>query len=68
MIDSVQEKISEYQKHAAGNADIIEYILELKEELDILEWSLHKVEFIRDIVYEASYSWNDYNKVLCNVD
>ena len=67
-ISRYQRQISEYEKHAGGNADIIEYILELKEELDILEWSLHKVEFIRDIVYEASCSWNDYNKILCNVD
>ena len=67
-ISKYQEKISEYQKHAAGNADIIEYILELKEELDILEWSLHKVEFIRDLVYEASCDWNEYDKILCNVD
>lgn len=67
-ISKYQEKISEYQKHAAGNAEIIEYILEMKEDLDILEWALHKVEFIRDLVYEASCDWNEYNKILCNVD
>ena len=67
-INKYQRQISEYEKHAGGNTDIIEYILELKEELDILEQALHKVEFIRDIVYEASCSWNNYNKVLCNVD
>ena len=42
-IGKYQEKISEYQKHAAGNTEIIEYILEMKEDLDILEWALHKV-------------------------
>ena len=67
-ISKYQEKISEYQKHAAGNTEIIEYILEMKEDLDILEWALHKVEFIRDLVYEASCDWNEYNKILCNVD
>ena len=67
-ISKYQENISEYQKHAAGNAEIIEYILEMKEDLDILEWDLHKVEFIRDLVYEASCDWNEYNKILCNVD
>ena len=67
-IGKYQEKISEYQKHAAGKAEIIEYILEMKEDLDILEWALHKVEFIRDLVYEASCDWNEYNKILCNVD
>ena len=67
-ISKCQEKISEYQKHAAGNTEIIEYILEMKEDLDILKWALHKVEFIRDLVYEAGCDWNDYNKILCNVD
>ena len=46
----------------------IEAILEMKEDLDILEWALHQVEFIRDLVYEASCDWNEYNKILCNVD
>ena len=67
-ISKYQEKISEYQKHAAGNTEIIEYNLEMKEDLDILEWALHKGEFIRDLVYEASCDWNEYNKILCNVD
>ena len=67
-IGKYQEKISEYQKHAAGNTEIIEYILEMKEDLDILEWALHQVEFIRNLVYEASCDWNEYNKILCNVD
>ena len=67
-ISKYQEKISEYQKHAAGNTEIIDYILEMKEDLDILEEALHKVEFIRDLVYEASCDWNEYNKIFCNVD
>lgn len=67
-INKYQNKISEYQKHADGNSEIIEYILEMKEEIDFLEWALHKVEFIRDLVYEASCDWNEFNKILCNVD
>ena len=67
-IGSNKKRIAEYEKHAAGNTDIIEYIIELKEDTEILEYFLHKVEFIKDLVEEASNDWNEYNKILCNVD
>ena len=67
-IDGNKKRIAEYEKHAAGNTDIIEYIIELKEDTEILEYFLHKAEFIKDLVVEASNSWNEYNKILCNVD
>lgn len=67
-IEGNKKRIAEYEKHAAGNTDIIEYIIELKEDTEILEYFLHKVEFIKDLVEEASNSWNEYNKILCNVD
>ena len=67
-IEDNKKRIAEYEKHAAGNTDIIEYIIELKEDTEILEYFLHKAEFIKDLVVEASNSWNEYNKILCNVD
>jgi hypothetical protein len=67
-IEGDKKRVAEYEKHAAGNTDIIEYIIELKEDIEILEYFLHKVEFIKDLVEEASNSWNEYNKILCNVD
>lgn len=67
-IEGNKKRIAEYEKHAAGNTDIIEYIIELKEDTEILEYFLHKVEFIKDLVEEASNNWNEYNKILCNVD
>lgn len=67
-IDKVNKKITEYEKHANGNEEIIEYILEQKEYIEDLEWALHKIEFIRDLVHEASYNHAGYSKILCNVD
>ena len=67
-IEGNKKRIAEYEKHAAGNTDIIEYIIELKEDTEILEYFLHKAEYIKDLVEKASNSWNEYNKILCNVD
>lgn len=67
-ISKVQKRMAEYEKHANGNAEIIEEVISQKEYIEDLEWALHKIEFIRDIVVEATYSYCDYNKVLCNVD
>ena len=67
-IEGNKKRIAEYEKHAAGNTDIIEYIIELKEDTEILEYFLHKAEFIKDLVEKASNGWNEYNKILCNVD
>ena len=67
-INKAQKRVSEYEKHASGNAELIEDIISQKEWIEDLEYTLHKVEFIRDIVYESSCSWNSYNKILCNID
>lgn len=67
-ISKAEKRILEYEKHAYGSTEIIEYILEQKEYIEDLNWALYKIQFIRDLVYEASCSWNEYNKVLCNVD
>lgn len=67
-IASNKKRVIEYEKHAAGNTDIIEYILELKEDIEILEWSLNKVEFIKDLIEDISIGYTDFTKVLCNVD
>lgn len=67
-IDKYNKRIEEYEKHAGGNQEIIDTIIELKECSEDLEYWLHKVRFIKDLVEEASYSWTSYNKILCNVD
>lgn len=67
-IGKAEKRIEEYEKHANGNQEIIEEILNWKEYIEDLEYWLHKVRFIKDLVQEASYSWTSYDKILCNVD
>lgn len=67
-IGKTKKRIEEYEKHAGGNQEIIEEILNWKEYIEDLEYWLHKVEFIKDLIEEASYSWTSYDKILCNVD
>lgn len=67
-IGKAKKRIEEYEKHAGGNQEIIEEILTWKEYIEDLEYWLHKVEFIKELVTEANYSWTSYDKVLCNVD
>lgn len=67
-IDKTNKRIAEYEKHANGDEKIIEYIIEQKEYIEDLEWASHKIEFIQDLIYEASYNHTDYSKILCNID
>ena len=54
-VDSVDNNVKETEEY-------------LNEDTEILEYFLHKAEFIKDLVVEASNDWNEYNKILCNVD
>ena len=67
-INKATSRMSEYEKHAAGNMDIIEEIISQKEYVSDLQYALNKLEFIRDIVEESTHSWTEFDKVLCNVD
>lgn len=67
-IGKAKKRIEEYEKYANGNQEIIEEILNWKEYIEDLEYWLHKVRFIKDLVQEASYPWTSYDKILCNVD
>lgn len=67
-IDKSKTRLQEYEKHASGNLEIIEEILNQKDYLNDLEGTLYQIYCIRNIVEESTYDWNDYNKVLCNID
>jgi hypothetical protein len=60
-------RLEEYTKHASGNMDMVEYILEQKEYIEDLECTLYKTMFIRELVSDASYSWSKH-EILCNID
>lgn len=67
-IRQARTRVSEYERHAAGNFKVIEEIISQKEYIKDLENALITVKFIEEIVEEADKSWSDYDKVLCNVD
>lgn len=60
-------RLEEYNKHASGNMDMVEYIIEQKEYIEDLECTLHRTMFIRELVSDASYSWSKH-EILCNTD
>ena len=67
-ISKAQKRVEEYEHHVDGNVDIIEEIISQKDYIDDLKYALSETEFIKQFVTEATHSWSDYNKVLCNVD
>ena len=67
-ISKAQKRVEEYEHHVDGNMDIIEEIISQKDYIDDLKYALSETEFIKQFVIEATHSWSDYNKVLCNVD
>ena len=67
-ISKAQKRVEEYEHHVDGNMDIIEEIISQKDYIADLKYALSETEFIKQFVTEATHSWSDYNKVLCNVD
>lgn len=67
-INKAQKRVEEYEHHVDGNMDIIEEIISQKDYIDDLKYALSETEFIKQFVTEATNSWSDYNKVLCNID
>lgn len=66
-IKKLKRRIEEYEKNAAGNSEIIEEVINLKEYLEELEDTMHIIEFFKDTVLDTKNSWIDYI-LLCNVD
>lgn len=60
-------RLHEYEKHAGGNMDIIESIIDQREYIDELQTALNQTIFIRNFVSDAAYSWKDH-VILCNID
>lgn len=60
-------RLKEYDKHASGNMDMVECIIEQKEYIEDLEYTLHRTMFIRELVSDSSYSWSKH-EILCNID
>ena len=63
----VKFRLEEYTKHASGNMDMVEYIIEQKEYIEDLEYTLYRTMFIRELVSDSLYSWSNH-EILCNID
>lgn len=63
----VKFRLEEYTKHASGNMDMVEYIIEQKEYIEDLEYTLYRTMFIRELVSDSLYSWSRH-EILCNID
>ena len=66
-INKVDKRIIEYEKHANGNADLIEDILSQKEYREGLDDILKRLCFLLDIIYNAKEGFSDVEKVLCSI-
>lgn len=66
-INNVNTRIIEYEKHVNGNIEIIDEIISLKDYLAVLNDTLIRTRFIKDLVLEADNEYADYTAVLCNI-
>lgn len=66
-INKVDKRIIEYEKHANGNADLIEDILSQKEYREGLDDVLKRIRFLSDIIYDAKVGFSDVEKVICSI-
>lgn len=67
-INNTSKRLNEYEKHASGNTEIINNIIELKEYLEELKETSNTINFIRRLVEGASHNLTGFNKVMCNID
>lgn len=66
-INKVDKRIIEYEKHANGNADLIEDILSQKEYREELDNVLKRLCFLSDIIYNAKEGFSEVEKVICSI-
>lgn len=66
-ISRTEKRIFEYEKYAAGNSEIINEILSLKEYLETLYYCRSRVEFIQEIVEDIRFN-DELKAIYCNVD
>lgn len=66
-INNVNTRIIEYEKHVNGNIEIIDEIISLKDYLVVLNNTLIRTRFIKDLVVEADNEYADYTAILCNI-
>ncbi len=68
-IDRVNKRLTEFEKHAAGNIDIINDILSEKEYLEELQDTYSELCWISDIVHDLeNFDWLEFEGMYVNID
>ena len=67
-MEDIDKKINEYEKHANGNIDIINDILDLKEYREELVSTREYLEFLDELIDNTTYNFeNAFEKIVCNI-
>lgn len=67
IISRDEKRLQEYEKYAAGNAEIIEEIIDLKNYLEGLKQTRTELYFIRRLVEDVEQGFTDFGKVFINI-
>lgn len=66
-IQIAEKRLNEYEKHAAGNSEIIQEIISTKEYLEELKETYNQLCFIMQIVADVENDFSDFGKVFINI-
>lgn len=66
--EKIKKQITEYEKYAVSNTDLIANILGLKEELANIKGTLRDVEFLKDIFLDCTSGYTDFEGICINVN
>lgn len=66
-IQITEKRLNEYEKHAAGNSEIIQEIISTKYYLEELKETYNQLCFLSQIVDDAENDFSDFEKVFINI-
>ena len=67
MISNSEKRLAEYEKHANGNLEIIDEIIQLKDFIKTEYATASKMELLYDICEDTEQGFNGFEKILCNI-
>lgn len=64
-----KNRIEEYEKHAAGNTEIIDEIIQMKEYISEQESLYNELKVMKEFIYDIeNYDWYSIEAVYANID
>lgn len=67
-IDKSNNRLIEYEKHANGNTEIIDEIINLKEYIEEMKITMYKLYFLSDMINDTVYEWSGFENYECCID